>query len=338
MEIHVTSDSKYDISVCVLTYRPDVEQLFTTLTSLIQQDGCSYEIVIGDDGTPAFPQKEIEQWLFHHGFTDYTLVRSSENRGTVHNVINVLRAAQGRYVKLISPGDYLYSKHVLADMLHFMEKKNYKIAFGRACYYVRRDDKYYLVNRMNPFHLRPYQEEDYAAAKTSYLVYQDYAVGAAFMGERHLLAAYTEVILDRIIYTEDAIYPIMVADDIRLGFWDANLIWYDYSAGISNDSSEKWRARLLHDSKVTLAIIEERHSDILDFVFASADGKTRDYDAYTRKREAYYAEAQRMLDAGSYLQNIDPGELEKLVHAEVVLKDVSTIRNRFGGENATSEH
>ena len=43
-----------DISVCVLTYRPNYEKLFITLTSIIRQQSCSYEIIIADDGTPDF--------------------------------------------------------------------------------------------------------------------------------------------------------------------------------------------------------------------------------------------------------------------------------------------
>ena len=48
-------DKKYDVSVCVVTYHPDYDELFRTLlTSIIRQKGCSLEIVISDDGTPDF--------------------------------------------------------------------------------------------------------------------------------------------------------------------------------------------------------------------------------------------------------------------------------------------
>ena len=309
---------EYNISIGILTYQPDYEKLLMTLTSVIRQQGCSYEIVIADDGSKDFRERELELWLLQHGCRDYVIVRSPENKGTVHNVMNVLTAARGHYVKLISPGDYLYNDHVLADMLRFMEENSYKIAFGRACYYSKMGDKYHLINRMNPFQLRPYRERDFSAVKEAYLVYQDYVVGAAFMGERSLLAAYTRDILGQIIYTEDAVYPIMIADDIRLGFWDENFVWYEYNIGISGDLSQEWRERLLYDSKRTLAIIAERHSEILDIIFGSDGGKQHDDAAYRRKRAAYYAEAERMLAAGSYLQNVDPAELSKLVHAEVV--------------------
>ena len=40
--------------------------------------------------------------------------------------------------------------------------------------------------------------------------------------------------------------------------------------------------------------------------------------SYEQRREAYYAEAQHLLDNGSYWKNVDPAELVKLVHADVV--------------------
>ena len=47
----------YDISVYVLIYRPDYEKLFITLTSVILQKGCRYEIILADDGSEDFRQQ-----------------------------------------------------------------------------------------------------------------------------------------------------------------------------------------------------------------------------------------------------------------------------------------
>ena len=51
-----SSTQLYDVSVCVLTYHPDYERLFITLTSVIRQKGCTCEIIIADDGTLDFRQ------------------------------------------------------------------------------------------------------------------------------------------------------------------------------------------------------------------------------------------------------------------------------------------
>ena len=86
---------EYNISIGILTYQPDYEKLLMTLTSVIRQQGCSYEIVIGDDGSKDFRERELELWLLQHGCRDYVIVRSPENKGTVHNVMNVLTRSTG---------------------------------------------------------------------------------------------------------------------------------------------------------------------------------------------------------------------------------------------------
>ena len=89
--------AEVDVSVCVLTYQPDYEKLFMTLVSVIRQQGCSYEIIIADDGTPDFRQDMVKAWMAVHGITDYCIVRSMENYGTVRNVWNAYTIARGRY-------------------------------------------------------------------------------------------------------------------------------------------------------------------------------------------------------------------------------------------------
>ena len=309
---------EFDVSICVLTCRPDYEKLFITLTSAIQQRGCSYEIVIADDDTADFQQQEIELWLLRHGFIDYTVVRSLENRGTVHNAASALRAARGRCVKMISPGDYFYRYDVLTNMLRFMEERNYKIAFGRTCCYQSDHRGYKIVNTMNPLYLRPYRGSDMHAVKEAYLIYGDFACGAAFMGERRLVQSYIEEILGKIIYGEDGIYAMMLADDIELGFWDENFIWYEYGVGISMGASEEWKARIGKDSAVCFALIEHKHPEI-----RSEKEKRRlahgeeDFNA-VRQQYAREVVAAQMEEAGGYRQNVDPHELEKLVKKRVV--------------------
>ena len=43
--------AKADISVVVLTYNPDLNDLKKTLRSIMLQDGVDFEIVIADDGS-----------------------------------------------------------------------------------------------------------------------------------------------------------------------------------------------------------------------------------------------------------------------------------------------
>lgn len=311
-------EKEIDISVCVLSYQPDYEKLFATLTSIVQQVHCSFEIIIGDDGTPNFPQEEIELWLRQQGCRDFTILHSTENHGTVRNMMQMLSAARGRYIKAISPGDYLYCNDVLGKMLRFMEQEHYAVAFGRACYYHHDGSSYQLLDTMSPLNLGIYEAKDYDAVKKACVIYGDFILGALLMGERRMITAYTNEIVGHIIYGEDTIYLRMLADGIPIGFWNHNFIWYEVGTGISTKGGDAWRKRLGKDMDVCLFIIEQLHAGIREEkekILSGANGKTmRDLQKKYRTDafEAYIAEH------GSYLQDVDEGELERLVHAPVV--------------------
>lgn len=305
--------TEVDVSICVLTYRPDYEKLFMTLTSIIRQQGCSYEIIIADDGTLDFRQDLIEAWMAARGITDYYIVRNMENRGTVRNIRNAYAVAHGRYVKPISPGDCLYSDTALVGMLRFMEREGYHIAFGRSCYYGETDDKYHLYDRMQPFQLKPYRERDPSAIKEAYLVCQDYACGASFMGERTRMTSYTDLILGSAVYVEDSAYVLMVADGILLGFWDHNFIWYESSDGISNVASEEWKVRLLRDNHAMFAIMAERHADLRELCKWHIEGRRDANSPYAEIVRRYYAEVDQIIATETYLQDVNPDELKKLI-------------------------
>lgn len=305
--------SKYDVSVCIPTYCSDYDNFFRTLTSIIRQRGCSYEIVIADDGTPGFRQHEIEAWMEEHHVQDYSIIRSAKNKGVVRNVLNAYSIAEGRYVKLLSPNDYFYDDTALAGMLHYMESEGHRIAFGRSCYYSMDDGQFHIYNGMQPYQLRPHLERDIPAIKEAYLVCQDYATGAAFMGERELMISYSELIREHVVYLEDAVYVLMIADDIMPGFWNHNFIWYECKTGLTNVPSPEWKARMWADNCATLAIIAQRHAEFADLYRWHMEGRNTVGSPYTNILRDYYAEVEQIIQTGSYLQDVDPQELVKLI-------------------------
>ena len=151
------------VSVCVTTYKPDYAELGLTLESILRQKNCSFEIIIADDGTEDFAQEEIEDYLAKWNFNAYKIVRAPKNHGTVHNTLAACLVARGKYIKDISPGDYLYADTVLADMAAFMEAGSCEAAFGRACYYREERGAYRILDYMNPRDLAPYESGDFAA-------------------------------------------------------------------------------------------------------------------------------------------------------------------------------
>ena len=85
MDESISYHPDIDVSVCVLTYHPNPIKLFATLESIVCQQGCSFEIIITDDGTPDFDRSVIESYFAQKDFHRYTIVANPYNQGTVKN-------------------------------------------------------------------------------------------------------------------------------------------------------------------------------------------------------------------------------------------------------------
>ena len=239
--------------------------------------------------------------------------------------------ARGKYIKNISPGDYLYSDHVLADMFRFMEESGYPAAFGRACYYREESGHYHILDEMHPRNLEPYERNDFAAARRAHLLCQDYPIGAAFMTRRKLLMQYTKPLLGKAVHLEDRAYTLMIADGIDIGFWNHNLIWYEYGSGISTSTDERRQAQVIRDNQACFALIAEKHPELSSWckwhIFNEEDMEDAWLDYYEevkdyyRKIDASVAEAKRR-GRWMYLQDVEPKGLERIVQAQVILPPV----------------
>lgn len=261
---HAEQKAKYDVSVCVATYNSSKKKLILTLKSVIQQKNCKYEVILTDDGSETFDEAYFVQWFKDQKFDDYKIRRSLVNKGTLDNVLQGYIISEGQYVKSISPGDFFYDDTALARMLNFVRKNNYKVAFGRACYYRVQNAQCQLLNMMNPMNLEPYIKQDYESVKNAYLICQDYIVGVAFFAERNLALKYTQELAGKVKYAEDCAYVSMIADDIHIEFFDDNFVWYEYGDGISTNGSTVWGQRITADNQVCFGVIAEKHPELKD--------------------------------------------------------------------------
>ena len=104
---------KYDFSVIVCCYNSDYEKLKKTLISISKQKNVSYEIIISDDGSKDRAIEQIKAWVDEHNISNVRYNFLPENIGTVRNILSAVKVAQGKYVKTISPGDYLFDEYSL---------------------------------------------------------------------------------------------------------------------------------------------------------------------------------------------------------------------------------
>ena len=245
----------YKVSVILLTYNPDFQNLKNTINSIIKQENISVELIIADDGSEYFPYKEIENYLNKRRFQDYIIVNNSVNQGTVKNYLSGIMRASGKYIKAISPGDFLYDTDCLRKMIDYMERYAYRLCFGKAIYYCKEENRYSFISCQNPVDLKVYQNRNERKILKNYFVYQDYALGANFIVEKGLLKNSLEKIEKVVKYAEDTSVLYMLANGEKIGFYDDYIVWYEYGTGISSNANDKWNRILYNENQAVYEMV-----------------------------------------------------------------------------------
>ncbi len=124
-----------EVTVIVASYNPIWEKLRRTLCSIILQKDIHIEIIVVDDGSEDNLFIKIRNFFYEYNFKEYILMDSDINQGTCINIYRGAKAAKGKYLKCISPGDYLYEETTLKQMYEYAEKNNADVCFGEAIYY-----------------------------------------------------------------------------------------------------------------------------------------------------------------------------------------------------------
>lgn len=228
----------------------------TTLKSVIGQKDVSFEVIVADDGSPVDYFRELEDYLSRMPEVIYTLVKNQQNQGTVLNCISGLEKAKGKYVKLISPGDYLADERTLKILYDEMEAGNLTASFSEAVYY-RSSVHDTAVVRTMPQEKEAYRKGKLNLQKSYYLVLNDKVCGATWFTRTEILKKYMARIAGKVIYSEDSAYRLMLAENIKFGYQDMITVFYQYGEGISTSNSEAWIRRLHQDDVETNKILME---------------------------------------------------------------------------------
>ena len=240
---------KYDISVIVATYHPDLHKLMTTLSQILIQRGITFEIIISDDGSDIDWFDEIEQFFAEKKYNDYRLVKNKENIGTVRNIYGSVCEAKGKYVFCTSPGDYLHDEMTLCDLFNYAEKLNAGIVFGNAVYYsidTENKPEIHSVTRA-PFWPEMFNSNS-SFKKESAFFFGNYVVGAAILRERNAFRKQLETIIPYCRYVEDntSIALALLQND-SIMYYDRSIVFYEYGIGISTSKNEKWAKTIDND-------------------------------------------------------------------------------------------
>ena len=137
--------------------------------------------------------------------------------------------------------------------------------------------------------MESYRRKAFSEIKKEYLIVPDSPVGGAFFTEAELLISYTEKILGKIIYGEDCVFYIMLADGIELGFFDDHFIWYEKGSGVS--WQPEWQQAIRADQNMYYTMIAEDHPELRDLCSWKIDPEHHAGELYELYIDEYIKEA-----------------------------------------------
>ena len=201
-----------DISVIVCCYNPDFQKLQKTIMSVVRQKDCKYEIIIADDGSKDSYLDELKKWtsqfkdiLFKYSFLNI-------NQGTVGNLLQAVSISSGLFVKVISPGDYLFDENTLSKFLQYQKKTNADLIAGNFIYY---QDGPKLVRDRLPHCLQSFN-------------------GAALILRRDIIHKCLRIVNGTVRFAEDiSIVDICLLENYKVMYYSLPMVWYEFGTGIS---------------------------------------------------------------------------------------------------------
>lgn len=266
------------VSIIVLTYNPQPEKLIQTLKAAVSQKDVSFEIILSDDGSADSHFPQAEAYFRQVGFSDYRLVSNRENGGTVKNCLSGLRAAQGEYVFLTSPGDFLFDDTVLHDFYTFAKKQSAKMCFGNAVHYSQENGKAKLTSIYgNPPNPQIYAPERSLTSQKAAFFGRLWVTGCTFFRERSFSLEYFEAIAPTSVYTEDTpSTAFALAAGVPLCYYDRNIVWYE-CGGVSTGGNSKWATIIENDIRNSVIRLKELYltDPCVDVAFANHTIKNR---------------------------------------------------------------
>lgn len=251
---------QFEISIIILTYNADFEKLKKTIISAILQQGITFEIIIADDGSVVNHVYEITELFYKYGYTEYKLIMNPENKGTIHNLLSGINAADGEFSKIISSGDYLSSETVLSDWLKFCRENSCEWSFSEIIHYQMNDGNEKFVSAPSfPLYIEPYISGNKDQMRWNYLISDDIPVGCSMFTKTNLVREYLEILskTDN-LYGEDNIYRIMMYDGIVGSYYPKATLFYEYGTGISTRGSDFWTKQIVKEYIQTFRLLEQR--------------------------------------------------------------------------------
>ena len=232
-----------EISVIVLTYNPKWDKMYITLQSILKQKDINLEIIIADDGSPNFSEFEnaLISYFYQNEFVKYKIIHQDSNVGTVCNLLAAVQKTTFKYIKVISPGDALFSCSILCDWLDYVIANDLELSAGLAVWYENKSSEIKILDNYpkmpkNSHVLLP--NHNYYECVFNMLRYENQVHGASIIVNREILIKYMEMLKNNgIILIEDLFVNIAILDKCKVGFYPRYTVWYEFNTGVTSSVS-----------------------------------------------------------------------------------------------------
>ena len=124
------------VTIITATYKK-FENVYKTIQSVLDQDYMNIEYIITDDGSEIFPENDIRSYIEKNKKNENIsiTIMHHENWGSVKNLKNAVQNSTGKYVFMLSCGDYFYNDHIVTDIVDiFIKSKSDLIVTSRLMY------------------------------------------------------------------------------------------------------------------------------------------------------------------------------------------------------------
>lgn len=290
------------ISVVLITYNQTLSDIMTTLQSVLRQDFDSFEIIISDDCSTLFPQKEIDCEFERVGFEHVQILTNETNQGIVRNMLCGIRAARGEIVKVISPGDAFFNSNTLKDIWEYYSGSDVQIGFGNVvAFFKNPDGSIHPQDFHAPMTPELYREHDYFdQALYAQIVQTDWIPGCSLFYRREFILKYLERLSEQygVMHSEDLTVPLITLDRLRIGYLDKRILWYELGTGISSSGGGSTRSRMYRDHRSFFDSLQQRYPQNRTVQKAARRFKLREFIAL---KTPFYGIAKNMKEQ-SYLK------------------------------------
>lgn len=113
------------VTVVTLTYKK-FDHIYETLESVLRQNYAKIQYIIADDGSPNFPEDDIQSYLESHksdNLISYSILTREHNVGTVKNFNHAYRAAEGEVILPLSAEDVFVDTSVVTKIAKRFEQE-----------------------------------------------------------------------------------------------------------------------------------------------------------------------------------------------------------------------